>query len=88
VHKLMIIDDNASDRGSMVQIAESISCVKWSRGFANPQDAINEMRFYVPDVVIIAVELSDTNGLSVTRRLLELQPWFFSMSSCYSESSI
>jgi two-component system response regulator DesR len=72
--KMMVIDDNALDRGAIEQLVGSLSSVTWLGGFSKPQDALYEMMRNTPDVVITAVEIPEMNGLSFTGMLQERLP--------------
>jgi two-component SAPR family response regulator len=72
--KMMAIEDDVFDMKAIQQIARSFPFIEWKGGFSNIQDALHEMMLNTPDIIIIAVELQEENGLSVASKIQELLP--------------
>jgi two-component SAPR family response regulator len=72
VLKIIVIDDDTRDMGAIKQILGSIPFVELAGCFVNPQTALKEMMENLPDVLITAIELTEMNGLSLTRTMQEV----------------
>ncbi|MCI3923543.1 response regulator [Paenibacillus sp. TRM 82003] len=71
---LMVIDDNKVDLESVRSIVELYPTVEWLGGYADAQAALAALGVRLPDMVIIAVELAEMNGLMVARTIKETLP--------------
>lgn len=72
--KIFIVDNNPSDRDALIRILEKFTCIYWLKVFSNPHEALHDLLQGKPDIVITAVEFPEMNGLTFSRKLLELLP--------------
>ncbi|AOZ93677.1 LytR/AlgR family response regulator transcription factor [Paenibacillus crassostreae] len=71
---MMVVDDNIDDLKAIEKMVGTIAIVECEGCYTKPQEALLDITRSAPDVVIIAVEMMEMNGLSFTRKLQGILP--------------
>ena len=72
--RIMIVDDNPGARAILRRCARELEEVEVVGEAASGQEALSKAREARPDVMFLDIDMPDTDGLSVARRLVEEQP--------------
>ncbi|MBC7877880.1 MAG: response regulator transcription factor [Anaerolineales bacterium] len=70
--RILIVDDSPSVRESLGWLLQAEAGLTVAGDAANGADAISQVSKLKPDVVILDIELPDTDGFTVTRQLKAL----------------
>lgn len=70
----MVVDSNEWDRDTLRDIAGSVKGMEWSGAYESAEEALSAMQIDTPELLVIAVELPEMNGLTLARRMQELHP--------------
>jgi len=72
IHRILIVDDSQAVRESLGWLLQDESSMKVAGEAANGSEAIRLALKLQPDVVILDIELPDTDGFAVTQQLKAL----------------
>lgn len=72
--RLMIVDDHAVVRDGLSAVIALVDDIEVVAEAANAEEALARRRSALPNVVLMDIGLRDTNGIDLTRRLLDEEP--------------
>jgi len=72
--QVLIVDDSAVVRQGLTAILETDSAIAEVRAAGDPYIAVEKMRSYIPDVIILDIEMPRMDGITFLRKIMRQHP--------------
>ena len=72
--KVLVVDDSASVRNTLVQILEQDPDIEITGTASDPYEAVSKIAQIVPDVITLDIEMPRMDGLTFLGKLMKQHP--------------